>query len=83
MFAHPLTSFWTHLEASNCHIVTKKSTIFTKNKIISFLNQTKLLATYKMPKEIKVVKEIPMLPTGKPDIPAIKGERDPIKNKNL
>ena len=20
MFAHPLTSFWTHLEASNCHI---------------------------------------------------------------
>ena len=21
MFAHPLTSFWTHLEASNCHIV--------------------------------------------------------------
>ena len=54
-----------------------------KNKIISFLNQTKLLATYKMPKEIEVVKEIPMLPTGKPDIPAIKGERDPIKNKNL
>ena len=21
MFAHPLTSFWSHLEASNCHIV--------------------------------------------------------------
>ena len=20
MFAHPLTFFWTHLEASNCHI---------------------------------------------------------------
>ncbi len=54
-----------------------------KKKIISFLNENKLLATYKMPKEIEVLREIPLLPTGKPDIPAIKGERDPIKNKNL
>ena len=23
MFAHPLTSFWSHLEASNCHIEKK------------------------------------------------------------
>ena len=23
-FAHPLTSFWSHLEASNCHIVKKQ-----------------------------------------------------------
>jgi len=54
-----------------------------KKKIISFLDEGKLLATYKIPKEIEVLEEIPLLPTGKPDIPAIKGERDPIKNKNL
>tara|TARA_Y100000994_G_C15703971_1_gene446575 strand:+ start:6913 stop:8595 length:1683 start_codon:yes stop_codon:yes gene_type:complete len=54
-----------------------------KKEIISFLNEKKLLATYKMPKEIEILEEIPLLPTGKPDIPAIKGERDPIKNKNL
>ena len=30
MFAHPLTSFWTHLEASNCHIVKNKKLCFSK-----------------------------------------------------
>ena len=35
MFAHPLTSFWTHLEASNCHIEKiKKIVVF----LIDFSN---------------------------------------------
>ena len=50
--------------------------------VLSFLRNGELLAPYKMPKVVKIA-PIPLLPTGKPDIPALLGNRDPIAHGGL
>lgn len=52
-------------------------------ELASWLRAEGHLAAYKLPKRIEVVESIPLLPTGKPDVPALLGERDPIANEAL
>lgn len=51
--------------------------------LLAFLREGGELAPYKMPKAVEVVARVPLLPTGKPDIPALLGERQPIVNEAL
>ncbi|MCH7494013.1 acyl--CoA ligase, partial [bacterium] len=54
-----------------------------QRSLVAFLRAGGALAAYKIPKEVVVVERVPLLPTGKPDIPALLGERDPIANEAL
>ncbi|MEO7995784.1 MAG: AMP-binding protein, partial [bacterium] len=48
--------------------------------IRDYINSHQLLADYKIPRKVKILEAIPLLPTGKPDLPALRGERTAIMN---
>lgn len=51
-----------------------------ESTIREYLSHNNLLGSYKIPHQVTLLEQIPLLPTGKPDLPTLRGERQMITN---
>lgn len=51
--------------------------------IREYIHANGLLGAFKIPHKVTLLQQIPLLPTGKPDLPALRGERQMITNMAL